>query len=76
VETRPQVVNEDEEPVTFSFHTDISANPQVIKTALICNQAIHRSFGGISKFLEGWKRYKNLWKLDKVLFLPPLSSSH
>lgn len=67
IETPPQAISEDDEPVTFSFHTDISANPQVIKTALIINQSIHRSFSSIGKFLEGWKRYKLLWKLDKVL---------
>ena len=73
METPPQQVSEDEEPVTFSFYTDISANPQVIKTALIINQSIHRSFGGIGKFLEGWKRYKLLWKLDKVSCFSQLS---
>lgn len=66
IETPPQAVNEDEEPVIFSFYTDISASPQVIKTVLIINQAVHRTFITIGKYLEGWKRYKLLWKLDKV----------
>jgi dynein heavy chain len=36
--TEPQVVNEDEEPVVFSFYTDISQNPHVIKLMLSLNQ--------------------------------------
>jgi dynein heavy chain, axonemal len=66
IETPPQAVSEDEEPVMFSFYTDISANPQVIKTVLLLNQFVHKTFNSVSKYLDGWKRYKLLWKLDKV----------
>ncbi len=69
IETPPQILNEDDEPVTFSFHTDISANPQVIKTVLQINQGVHKTFTSIGKYLEGWRRYKVLWKLDKVFAL-------
>ena len=38
IETPPQIVVEDEEPIVFSFYTDISANPQIIKGIATFNQ--------------------------------------
>jgi dynein heavy chain len=66
IETAPQVVSEDEEPVIFTFYTDISANPQVIKTIFILNQGVNRTFSKINKYLDTWRRFKPLWKMDKT----------
>lgn len=66
IETPPQIVSEDEEPVIFTFNTDISANPQVIKTIFILNQGVNRTFTKINKYLDTWRRFKPLWKMDKT----------
>lgn len=66
IETPPQIIAEDEEPVIFNFYADISFNPQVLKTMFILNEGVERSFQKIAKYLEMWKRYKPLWKMDKV----------
>ncbi|PRP82215.1 dynein-1-alpha heavy chain, flagellar inner arm I1 complex, partial [Planoprotostelium fungivorum] len=65
METPPQVVGEDEEVIVFSFFTDISVNPQIIKTIFQFNQGVNRTFARLSKYLDGWKKFKPLWKMDK-----------
>ena len=71
-----QIVHEEEEPLVFSFYQDMSKNPQVIKLMLQLNQAIHKVFSMINKYLDGWRRYDtvyNLWNpkrkqaLDKLV---------
>lgn len=70
-----QVVHEEEEPLVFSFYQDMSKNPHVIKLMLQLNQAIHKVFSMMNKYLDGWRRYDtvyNLWNpkrkqaLDKL----------
>lgn len=59
----------------FSFYQDMSKNPHVIKLMLQLNQAIHKVFSMMNKYLDGWRRYDtvyNLWNpkrkqaLDKL----------
>lgn len=70
-----KVVHEEEEPLVFSFYQDMSKNPHVIKLMLQLNQAIHKVFSMMNKYLDGWRRYDtvyNLWNpkrkqaLDKL----------
>eukprot|EP00727_Mastigamoeba_balamuthi_P006867 m51a1_g2800 putative dynein heavy chain axonemal (4501) ;mRNA; f:77561-92205 len=67
VECPEQHVGESEEPFVFSFLTDISANPQVIRTMLQITQSVQRTIGNIGKYLSGWLRYRVLWKLDREI---------
>ena len=67
--TAPQVVAADEEPMVFSFHTDIVNNTVVVNSVLAMNQTITRSFSNLVKFLDTWRRYRPLWKVDKVVTL-------
>ncbi len=66
IETPPQVIGEDEEPVIFNFYADISFNPQVLKTMFILSEGVEKTFQKIHKYLDMWRRYKPLWKMDKV----------
>eukprot|EP01116_Phalansterium_solitarium_P024846 TRINITY_DN921_c0_g1_i7.p1 TRINITY_DN921_c0_g1~~TRINITY_DN921_c0_g1_i7.p1 ORF type:complete len:1316 (+),score=676.84 TRINITY_DN921_c0_g1_i7:209-4156(+) len=56
----------DDEPIVFSFYTDLSANPQVIRAMLSINQSVGRTFTRVNKYLDAWRRYRPLWKSDKV----------
>jgi len=70
IEVLPQNFHgEEEEPVIFSFYSDISADPAVIKMMLTLNQAAQKAFAGMKKFLDKWKRYSSLWKHDKTALL-------
>jgi hypothetical protein len=71
-----QVVHEEEEPYVFSFYQDMSQNPHVIKLMLTMNQAIHRVFSLVNKYLDGWRRYDtvyNLWNTKRKAALDKLA---
>jgi dynein heavy chain len=68
IEVEPKVT-EEEEPVVFSFYTDIHQDREVIKMMLTLNQASQKAFTGMKKFLDKWKRYSSLWKHDKHALL-------
>lgn len=65
VETPPQPVGEDEEPVVFSFYADVIANPDVLKLMTAITSKIQQAFGRINKYLDAFRRYDALWKRDK-----------
>jgi dynein heavy chain, axonemal len=69
-------VHEEEEPYVFSFYQDMSQNPHVIKLMLTMNQAIHRVFSLVNKYLDGWRRYDtvyNLWNTKRKAALDKLA---
>ncbi|XP_064889438.1 dynein axonemal heavy chain 10 isoform X2 [Columba livia] len=72
IECPPQRVMEDE-VITFSFYNDISQNPQIIEQAVLITQNIHKLLASLSKYLNQWKRYQLLWKLDKDAVIEKLA---
>ncbi|XP_069475795.1 dynein axonemal heavy chain 10 [Ambystoma mexicanum] len=65
IECPPQHADEDE-LVIFSFFTDISQNPHIIDQAITISQNMHKLLTSLTKYLNRWKRYRPLWKLDKA----------
>ena len=63
----PQKVGEDEDPVVFSFHSDVLANQNIIYTISSLNNTITKTFGTLIKWIDTWRKYRPLWKVDKVL---------
>ncbi|XP_006894689.1 PREDICTED: dynein heavy chain 10, axonemal [Elephantulus edwardii] len=68
IECPPQR-GEEEEVVLISFFNDISLNPQIIEQAVMISQNMHRILINLMKFLQKWKRYRPLWKLDKAIVM-------
>ncbi|XP_052023863.1 dynein axonemal heavy chain 10 [Apodemus sylvaticus] len=68
IECPPQK-GEEEEVVIISFYNDISQNPQIMDQAVMIPQNIHRLLVNIMKYLQRWKRYRPLWKLDKSIVM-------
>ena len=66
IPTPPQKVAEDEEPVVFSFHSDVVASQSIVSMIGVMNQTITRTFGDLNKWLDTWRKYRPLWKVDKV----------
>ncbi|XP_040439457.1 dynein heavy chain 10, axonemal [Falco naumanni] len=73
IECPPQCVKEDE-VITFSFYSDVSQNPLIIEQAVLITQNVHRLLASLSKYLNQWKRYDLLWKLDKGIALEKLAA--
>uniref|UniRef100_A0A8C7BQU9 Dynein axonemal heavy chain 10 n=1 Tax=Neovison vison TaxID=452646 RepID=A0A8C7BQU9_NEOVI len=68
IECPPQK-GEEEELVIISFYGDISVNPQIIEQAVMIPQNVHRILMSLMKYLQKWKRYRPLWKLDKAIVM-------
>ncbi|KAG9351776.1 hypothetical protein JZ751_023027 [Albula glossodonta] len=64
IECSPQVVESDDEPVVFSFYNDMSQVPQTV----------HRVLSSVGSYLNTWKRYRHLWKLDKDIVIEKFAS--
>lgn len=78
-ETEPLVGNEDDEPILFTFYSDISQNPYVLKLTLSLNQEIHKGFNIVNKYLDSWRRYDmvyNLWNTKRRSALDKLADKN
>ncbi|CAM9556184.1 unnamed protein product [Bubo scandiacus] len=73
IECPPQHVEEDE-VITFSFYSDISQNPLIIEQAVLITQNVHKLLSSLSKYLNQWKSYHLLWKLDKGVVMERLAA--
>ncbi|XP_072908128.1 dynein axonemal heavy chain 10 [Hemitrygon akajei] len=67
IECFPQYIEGDDEPVIFSFCSDISQHPQIIELAVSTGQNLQKLLGSLGKFLNSWKKYRTLWKMDKSI---------
>ncbi|XP_048641449.1 dynein axonemal heavy chain 10 isoform X3 [Marmota marmota marmota] len=65
----PPQKGEEEEIVIISFHNDICVNPQIIEQAVMIPQNVHKLLVNLMKYLQRWKRYRPLWKLDKAIVM-------
>ncbi|XP_073442216.1 dynein axonemal heavy chain 10 [Dendrobates tinctorius] len=65
----PPQKSDDDEPIIYSFYNDIYQNPQITEQALIINQNMHKLLTSLTKYLNRWKKYRPLWKLDKAIVL-------
>ena len=65
----PQKVGDDEEPFIFSFHSDVVNNQSIISLIGSLNSTMTKTFGNVSKFLDIWRKYRPLWKVDKMITL-------
>lgn len=67
--TPPQKVAEEEEPYIFSFYSDVISNPAVVQLFTQINHKINKSFSSLAKWLDVWRKYRPLWKVDKGITL-------
>lgn len=67
--TPPQKVSDEEEPFIFSFHSDLVNNQSIISLIGSLNTTMTKGFGNLSKFLDTWRKYRPLWKVDKAITL-------
>lgn len=64
----PQKAEEDE-PIVYNFYIEIYQIPQIIEQVVLIRQNMHKLLNFLTKYLNRWKRYRPLWKLDKAIVL-------
>ncbi|XP_067660223.1 dynein axonemal heavy chain 10-like [Haliotis asinina] len=66
IETAPQKVEGEDELYVFSFFQDISQNPEIIELVQIVAQNIKNTLTSLQRYLNRWKKYRNIWKPEKM----------
>ncbi|KAL0979348.1 hypothetical protein UPYG_G00183960 [Umbra pygmaea] len=66
IQCPPQRVDGEDDPVLFTFHTEVYQHTQVNETAVAISQTTQRLLSNAGQYLNYWKRYRHLWKQDKA----------
>lgn len=74
IECPPQRVDGEDELVIFSFHSEVCQQPQVNERAVAVSQNIQRLLSSVGSYLNRWKHYRPLWKMDKAIVLEKFAS--
>jgi dynein heavy chain len=67
--TPPQKVEDEEHPLLFTFHSDVAANPTIIMSINSISASVNKSFTEVHRWIDVWRKYRPLWKVDKVVTL-------
>lgn len=67
LEAPPKLVPEQDEPVRFTFFSDVQLHPMVLELASTVQYNIQKGVTDVLRYLAGWKRkYKPLWRMQMV----------
>ncbi len=66
MESKPVQVAGRDEPCLFSFFTDVSRHPAVLELAQSIQDTNRASIGELLRLANWWKKYRSLWKLQRV----------
>ncbi|KAJ2996626.1 Dynein heavy chain 10, axonemal [Globomyces sp. JEL0801] len=69
ISTPPQKLGEEEEFITFTFHADLILNSSIISLINSLSMSINRTFSDVHKWIDSWRKYRPLWKVDKLVTL-------
>lgn len=74
IECLPQKVEGEDELYVFTFFTDISVNNETIDLVQTIHYNIKNTLTNMQRYLNRWKKYRSIWKVDKVSFVDCSSS--
>ena len=66
IEAQPQQVPDQDQPVTYTFFTDVVRHPDVIEIGGAVKDAILQGVESIMACVSVWKRYRLLWRVQRV----------
>jgi dynein heavy chain len=65
LEAPPKQVPEQDDPVFFTFFSDVQLHPSVLELANTVQQTIQKGIMDVMRYLAGWKKkYKPLWRMQ------------
>lgn len=65
IECPPQLVDGEEELITYSFCSDLWQHPDINESAHTVSQTIQQLLYSVDQYLHGWKYYQPLWERNK-----------
>jgi len=74
--TPPLFVEGEDEPIIFSFYDDVSQDSQIATAVSALDSSIQSAFQRINKYLQRWRRYRPLWKLDRAITVQKFAAKH
>ena len=66
IEAEPQVVPGKDEPVVFSFFSDVVLHPDVSEIGNLVREKVMVGINDIMGYTNRWKKYRQLWRLQRV----------
>ena len=67
IEALPQTVPGQDEPVRFTFFSDVSVHPEVNEMGLHVKDSIRCGLSQLATHANSWKKFKLLWRMNRVL---------
>lgn len=66
MEAPPQKIDSENELFIFSYFPDISTNPDIVTLMVQIQNGIRSTISSLTRYLMHWKRFRIIWKTDKV----------
>ena len=66
IEAPPQKIESQDEPFVVSYFSDISSNSEIVSLVVTIQRSIKNTINGLTRYLMRWKRFRIIWKSDKV----------
>jgi len=66
IEVEPINLPDRDEPIAFTFFTDISYHSDILDQATVLQETVRSGISSLLKQAHWWKKYRGLWKVQKV----------
>lgn len=66
VEAKPVQVPSADEPVAFTYFTDVSFHVHILEQVTVVQETIRGGIAALVKQANYWKKYRALWKMQRV----------
>ena len=66
IEAPPQTVPGQDEPVKYTFFTDVSLHHEVNELGLHIHETVHCGISQLVAHTSTWKKFKLLWRMNRV----------
>lgn len=66
IEALPQTVPGQDEPVKFTFFSDVSLHPEVNEMGLHLKETVCYGVSQLRTHANTWKKFKLLWRMNRV----------
>ena len=66
IEAQPKQIPGQDQPITYTFYTDVIQHPDVNDVGGAVKEAIYGGIGNIMNHVGLWKRYRLLWRVQRV----------